>query len=71
METFAIVLQPGRRLVERHLRRFEAETYVAAFNRLMQHDGIRAELLPEPADDTPTASRDLPRGDRNRYNADA
>ena len=55
METYAICLVPRREFVERHLRRAEAERYAELFNRLMRHDGVRAEIVPEPvlADETP------------------
>ena len=56
METYAVCLLPRRELVERHLRRAEAERYIEVFNRLMRLDGLRAELVPEPADEPPTRS---------------
>lgn len=50
METYAVCLLPRRELVERHLRRAEAERYVELFNRVMRLDGVRAEVVPEPID---------------------
>jgi hypothetical protein len=51
METYAIRLVPSGRLVERRLRRFEAQRYAELFNRLMRHDEVRAVIVPEPAHD--------------------
>ena len=57
METFAVRIVPRHEYVERHLRRADAVRYLEVFNRLMRHDNVRAELVPEPvAESGPTGA---------------